>query len=397
MGLSLRKIFTGLVLVVFTACSTGGTQVVENDEHPFPEAMFATLSSLAYPSRSPAFMQALTVYRVKVKRFGRPLPVWFWKRPAAKLTFVLLSGYGGSSDSNVLQAIAEQLWELGFSVLSLPSSTHPDFSQAASATRLPGHLPRDLNELGGALDDVKAILSAEKEPQLRESRWALAGISYGALQTLQEALSDSPHSHLNFEAFVAFNPPTRLSYAMARLDQSFNQGAPLYLQPSGALVTSMQSKIEAAQNRRLYWSETLAAFSQDELEFLLAWDFRKSLLKAISWKSTDPRSLSFETYLRQQLLPSINPPLSFEQWAALQDLRNPNNPVESKTYPHSVLVFHSLNDPLCTPGDIMWLKERLGDQMQLYRQGGHLGYVWSERFGSDLRASLVPLANMAVH
>jgi|GEM_PF-3403868 len=391
---TLIRFFKSLTLVTLVAsCASFDTPIVENDEHPFPEAMFATVSSLAYQARSPAFTSSLVHYRVGVKGFRRPLPVWYWKRPGAKLTFVLLSGYGGTPDSSVFQAIAENFWDQGFSVLGLPSSTHPDFSQAASSKRLPGHLPRDLKELGEALDDVRERLGG-REPDLATTRWALAGISYGALQTLQESLAATPHSSLRFEAYVAFNPPLRLSYAMSRLDESFERGAPQHLTPTGSLVPSMASKIHAAQTRQLYWSETLAAFSQEELEFLLAWDFRKSLLRAISWTSQDPRSLSFGNYLQTQLLPSLNPPLTLDQWSALQDLKDPRNPLESTPYPPSVLVFHSLNDPLSTAEDIGWLKQRLGSQMQLYRQGGHLGYVWSERFRSDLRASLSPLNPM---
>ena len=370
--------------------------MVENDEHPFPESMFATLSGMAFPSRRPEFKQSLKKYKVAVKGFRRPLPVWYWKHADAKMTFVLLSGYGGSPDSNVLQAVAEHLWEQGFSVLSVPSSTHPDFSQAASSKRQPGHSPRDLMELGAALDDVKSILS-QREPELLTTRWALSGLSYGALQTLHEALSEKPSSKLNFEAFVAFNPPVRLSYALQRLDESFTEGADTYLLPLGQLTPSMASKVQAAQNQQLYWSETLAAFNQDELEFLLAWEFRKSLLLAISWPNPNPRSLSFGTYLETQLLPSLNPRLDFRQWSDLQDLRLPEGMDEFHKYPRSVLVFHSLNDPLCTPSDILWLKTKLGPQMQLYRQGGHLGYVWSERFRSDVRTSLAPLRQEVLH
>jgi predicted alpha/beta-fold hydrolase len=392
MGLFKRfdMVIAAAAFALLTSCATGGDSVVENDEHPFPESMFATLSSLAYQARSPEFSKSLTVYRVGVKGFRKPLPVWYWKRPGAKVSFVLLSGYGGSPESNIVQAIAEHLWESGFSVLSLPSSTHAEFAQAASSKRLPGHIPRDLLELGAALDDVRARL-ATREPQLLTTRWALAGLSYGALPTLQEALAPSPHSQFQFEAFVAFNPPVRLSYSMTRLDESFARGAPLHLQADGQLDTELASKIRAAEGRELYWSETLAAFGQEELEFLLAWDFRKSLLKAIAWPQADPRSLSFTNYIKRELLPSLSPPTDLDAWSLLQDLRTRSNEAAPRSYPRSVLVFHSLNDPLCTEDDLLWLKTHMGAQMQLYRQGGHLGYVWSDRFRSDLRSSLRPL------
>lgn len=391
MGLQkFRNLFAAAALGLVAACASTDLRIVENDEHPFPESMFATLSGMAFPSRTPEFKQSLKIFKVAVKGFRRSLPVWYWKRVDAKMTFVLLSGYGGSPDSNVLQAIAELLWEQGFSVLSVPSSTHPDFSQAASAKRLPGHSPRDLAELGAALDDVRAILS-QRQPELLTTRWALAGLSYGALQTLHEALGAKPSSKLNFEAFIAFNPPVRLSYAMQRLDESFESGADTYLLPNGQLDAAMSSKVQAAQNQKLYWSETLAAFNQDELEFLLAWEFRKSLLLAISWPNPNPRSLSFGTYLQTQLFASLTPPLNLQQWSELQDLRLSENVDDLRKYSRSVLVFHSLNDPLCAESDVLWLKTKLGPQMQLYRQGGHLGYVWSQRFRSDLKTSLAPL------
>jgi predicted alpha/beta-fold hydrolase len=392
MGLSQRfKLLIAVTaLGLVAACASGGGSVVENDEHPFPESMFATLSSLAYPARSPEFAKSLTVYRVAVKGFQKPLPVWYWKRPGAKMSFVLLSGYGGSPESNIVQALAEHLWEIGFSVLSLPSSTHEEFAQAASTKRLPGHIPRDLLELGAALDELRARLS-QREPELLSTRWALAGLSYGALQTVQEALAASPHSRFQFEAFVAFNPPVRLSYSMSRLDESFERGAPLHLRANGELDTELADKIRAAEGRLLYWSEALAAFEQEELEFLLAWDFRKSLLKAIAWPQPDPRSLSFTNYIRRELIPSLSPLTDIAGWSRLQDLYTPGGAGTPQFYPRSLLVFHSLNDPLCTEGDLLWLKGRMGTQMQLYRQGGHLGYVWSDRFRADLRASLQPL------
>jgi hypothetical protein len=386
-----RYFIAATALGLVAACaSTETPRIVENDEHPFPEAMFATLSSLAFPSKDPDFAKALTLYKVRVKGYARPLPVWYWKRPNSKMTFVMLSGYGGEPKSGVLQGVAELLWQQGFSILSIPSSTHPDFSLAASDKRLPGHMPRDLRELGPTLDEVRRLL-APREPQLLTTRWALGGISYGALQTLVEALSPVRHSQINFEAFVAFNPPVKLSYAMDRLDESFARGAPRYLQADGRLVPDLQQKIRATESRQIYVSEILAAFSQEELEFLMAWDFRLSLLKAIAWPHANPTSLSFHQYLDQQLLPSLAPPLNEEQWKLQQDLRNTQGSFETRAWPRSILVYHSLNDPLCDPNDLLWLKERLGPQMQLYRHGGHLGYVWSSRFRADLAESLRPL------
>jgi hypothetical protein len=381
------------VFVLLGACAHS-THVVENDEHPFPEAMFATVSSLAYQARDPEFSNSLRVYRVRTREFRNALPVWYWKRPDSQLTFVFLAGYGGNPESTVFQAIAEQLWSAGFSVLGLPSSTHDAFALAASGQRLPGHMPRDLVELGTALDQVRDALTT-LDPTLKHTRWALAGISYGALQTLQEAQSLRPHSTLNFDAFLAFNPPVRLSYAMDRLDSSFAKGATRLLSPKGELDARLASKIAAASEGRLYWSETLAAFTQDELEFLLAWDFRKALLKAISWPQEDPQSLSFSDYIRTVLLPSLSPQVRYEDWSEFHDLRYPENATQSRPYRRSVLVFHSLNDPLSEAGDLHWLKHKLGPQMQLYRHGGHLGYVWSERFRRDLHQSLLPLHGSA--
>jgi predicted alpha/beta-fold hydrolase len=246
------------------ACAHQNHPIVENDEHPFSGPVMATFSSLAYTPKSPAFTQALSRIDVTLEGFRLPLPLWYWEAPNAKTLFVLLPGFGSSPDSLTVQATAEALWLQGFSVLSLPSNTNALFAQAASSARRPGHLPRDLKELHRALrSSLKVLRSHHKNPI--PERLALAGLSYGALQTVlwSSLANDENSENLSFNAFVALSPPVDLSYALGYLDSKFEEGKTLYLDSEGKLLPRMAQKIADAEARRLFIPELLGAFHSE--------------------------------------------------------------------------------------------------------------------------------------
>jgi predicted alpha/beta-fold hydrolase len=371
-------------LFILGACSHHSATIIENDEHPFSDPVLATFSSLAYTPQSPFFKPSLTRFDVRLDGFRKALPLWYWEAPNAEVLFVLLPGFGSSPDSLIVQATAETLWLQGFSVLSIPSNTHALFAQAASVDRRPGYLPRDLRELHIALDSsLKVLQKTHKNPLPK--RLALAGLSYGALQTIlwSQLAQNEKGEKIPFEAFVALNPPTDLSYALAYLDSKFVEGQNLYLDSSGQLQAPLAQKIKDVEARRLLVPEVLGAFQSHELEFLLAWDFRHSLIQATLWPSQDPRTLDFAKYIHTLLIPSIPSPNPLEKWRKSNSIIDHLNPV-----PRSLLVFHSLDDTLVRKEDVLALKVVMNSQMQLYRYGGHLGYIGSERFRRDIAESL---------
>jgi len=397
----LRAFFMGsplgsLALASLIGCSTSGIQIIENDEHPFPAPILATFSTLAYTPKSPNFQKSLTRFDIKLREFRQSLPLWYWEAPQAKTLFVLLPGFGSSPDSPTLQAAAEALWLQGFSVLSLPSTTHSLFARAASKSRRPGHLPRDLAELNKAISTSLKILK-EQHPDSVPEKLALAGLSYGALQTVlwstldpNSAFGKNQKEVLNFRAFVAMSPPIDLAYALGYLDSKFSMGEKRFLDSQGQLANSLAQKVQMVESRQLLIPEILGAFHNDELEFLLAWDFRNSLIKAVLWPNPDPRSLDFAQYINKVLLPSLKSKDPVAEWnQGNSTLQNFNS--ESQQVSPSLLIFHTLNDILVREDEVIRLKAVTKRHMQLYRNGGHLGYVWSERFRRDLTESLKSL------
>lgn len=369
---------------ILLSCAHHKHEIVENDEHPFHSPLLATFSSLGVKKSDSGFAKSLRRFDVSILPKRPALPLWFWKAENAKTLVVIIPGFGSTPENLTFLTAAETFWKLGFSVLSLPSNTHPQFSRAASSKQRAGHLPLDVKEMNHALSKSLDLLKS-KSSDLIPKHLILVGISYGAVQTVhwsQQHLISLPK--IPFEAFVALNPPLDLNYALHYLDQKFEEGQGIFLSQNAELDPKLNHKI--SQLEQLNTVEMLGLFNNQELEFLLAWDFRVSLHKSLSWPNSDLRSLTFNEYVKKHLFPTYK--LNEDDWRSGYNVlsRFINNPSQ---WPSNLLVFHTLDEFLVrNRKELLSLKRAAPEKVLLYRQGGHLGYLWSQRFENDIRNSL---------
>ena len=127
---------------------------------------------------------------------------------------VLMVGLGSPSTVGYARFLMEQLYQQGFSVVSVPSSFHMSSSVAFSEFMRPGLSSQDATDL------LKIVNIATRKiidlHRLTSSEQHLIGVSLGGYHAAS-ILAD-PATADRFEKYVLINPPLDLSYGMAVLD-----------------------------------------------------------------------------------------------------------------------------------------------------------------------------------
>lgn len=369
-----------LCVFIFSGCAhSPESAIVENDESPFFDPHFATASLMSLSPKNDKFSLSLKKFDVSFLKKSSKLRVWHWQQTDSSAPlFILLPGFGGDPSSPVSNATALNLWKQGFQVLSFASVTHPQGQRTILNGKLPGIVSEDNDSWLSKTEKLLVQLNLDSKPV------HIIGVSWGALQVLEIASSIERETYqIQWGALIALNPPLDLSYTLVQLDSAYRRNQKRFA-PAHILSSRLRSKVDAANSSRLNLPEKLSLFEKDEVEFLIAWSFRDSLLQ-ITGQSQNS-DLSFSKYIRQSWGLNLSTQAKIQKWENSQKALN-----WSENWPSSLLVFHSLDDYLNRPKDLISLKQSLGNKMLLYRHGGHLGSLHGTRVWSDIKRSLSPL------
>ncbi|NCN42251.1 alpha/beta hydrolase [bacterium] len=354
--------------------------IIENDEVPIFDPFFATAALLGLELANKEFVKSKKLFDAKFQKKTLRVSLWTQRDKEAPL-FIVLPGFGGDASSKVARSAAYHLWKQGFQVIMFASTTHIEAKNYILEGQMPGNVPYDNQKW---LSHTQKVL---EQIGFQNRKIHLLGLSWGALQVLNLSLTQDQiaASGLNVETFVALNPPLNLSYALAQLDQSIERNQKRYA-PQFKLHPALIGKINAANSTQLNLAEKLNVFEKDEVEFLLAWNFRNSL-RFLVQAPFNEENLNFKNYLLSPWGLGLRDKEHLLAWQQSHDMTK----VDSQKWPANLLVYHSLDDYLNSKDSILDLKSVLGPKMLLYRHGGHLGYFSGSRFWGDLERSLAPL------
>lgn len=189
------------------------------------EPALSSLNAIFFTHTHPLFPELAKTRSVRIPTTGRKLRYSAWIQDQAAPVVYLLPGLGGHRMERPSLALAELIYSQGNSVVSVSSVFNFEFIDTAATVAVPGHAAYDNRDLHLALDTIDQDLSGKYGDRLGTR--ALLGFSMGGFQALKLA---AHHQHragtpgaelINFDRYIAINPPVDLMYGLDQLDNFY--------------------------------------------------------------------------------------------------------------------------------------------------------------------------------
>ena len=360
-------------------------------------ASLETLRSVFFKVRNSKFPERGGKWNIAIPGTGRELPFTVWLQDGTAPVVYIVPGFGSHRLGGSTLALAEVLFDAGFSVVSMSNAFNYEFMERAATTVLPGYTPRDARDVHVALTGMDGELRAKHGDHITGR--ALLGYSMGGFHSLYlagiEATNDP--ALVKFDRYVAVDVPVRLDRAIETLDDHFRAALEWPADTRTERIEDTFVKV-AGMVRQL---STLTPQSEiplnaTESKFLVGLAFRLSLRDVIflsqtrtnmgvveapinPWRREEAYreilQYSFAEYLEKFVIPyyqrrgvDLSDP---EEFARAVDLRQFE---EVFTGNPKVRVVANENDLLLAEEDVAWLRATFGHgRLTLFPGGGHLG------------------------
>ncbi|HWV99001.1 MAG TPA: VacJ family lipoprotein [Candidatus Acidoferrum sp.] len=358
-------------------------------------ASLETLESVFFTFQNPEFPGRGKTRSVLIPTTGRKLKFTFWLQPGKAPVVYIVPGLGSHRLAEPALALAELVYQKGFSAVCVSSTFNFEFMEHASTAEAPSYMPVDVHDLHVALTEIAQRLE-KLYPQRMGSR-ALMGYSMGGFEALFVAATESTQEArlLKFDRYVAINSPVGLLHGISKLDEYFQ--APLAW-PAGERADNIENTFlkVAALSKNSLTPQTSLPFSGIESRFLIGMAFRLILRDAIF--SSQQRNnqgvlehplrklrraavyreilqYSYQDYLQKFVIPYY--------WSRGIDLSTPDSLEQASSLrPHAaglqanpnIRLIVNRDDFLLPDEDLAWLKTIFTeDQLTVFERGGHLG------------------------
>lgn len=407
------------------------------------EASLETLESVFFTFKDPDFPNHSDTRSVLIPSTGRKLKFTYWLQPGKANVVYIVPGLGSHRLADSSIALAELVYQNGFSAVCISSPYNSEFMENASTAHMPAYLPVDANDVHVALTAIDHRLH-ELYPNRLGNR-GLMGYSTGAIQTMfiastgptnkytvvkpgrmlqfregkqgvQDVRIDPITNHLpliHFDRFVALNTPVRMAQGITKLDE-------FYRAPLGWPDTNRTDNIEntflkvAALSGGTLTPQTTLPFSAIESKFLIGLTFRLKLRDMIyssqrrnnqgilqqpidDWRR-DPvyqeiLQYSFQDYFEKFAIPyyqtnGLSGPTA-ETMEKNGNLRTYEAGLRANP---DVRVIVNQNDFLLTDADLAWLHATFAtNQLTVFPTGGHLGNLFNPTVQKSILAALTPM------
>ncbi|MFA6102525.1 MAG: VacJ family lipoprotein [Victivallaceae bacterium] len=348
--------------------------------------------------------------------------VWYQDKKDAPLAIVI-PGLGGHCTSTTAGAMAEVLFNRGYSVVAMSSGLNWEFMESASSVLVPGYTPVDAADVRDAACKILEDLTVNKG--LKPERKVMVGLSMGALHTLFIAQMEMSGDKLGMDRYVAINPPVNLKYGLNELDKYYDtmhqwgndqQQFEQMMNAAGKFMMLIKRKYPwedytdsvspgntTVKDKNAPPAENLYRISlnENEARVLVGYSFKRTLdeiIVSIHHRQnlgvlTTPYSWGNRTALYHELVDySFNRYLNTfavkyysEKWQR-QVTPDELNRQSSLTAigpqladNSKVRVIHSLNDFLESDADRTWLRNTFADRIVFFEYGGHLGNLYLKK------------------
>jgi len=385
-------------------------------------ATLETLESVFFTFKDPEFPSHGRTRSVGIPATGKNLKFTFWLQPGSANVVYIVPGLGGHRLAQPSLALAELVYQNGFSAVVVSSPFNSEFMEHASTAALPAYLPVDGHDLLVALTEIDHRLHRLYPNRLGHK--ALMGYSMGALESLFIAATGStnppsadfraanPLPMIKFDRYVAINTPVRMLHGVAKLDEFYR--APLDW-PVAERTDDLENTFlkVAALSKNTLMPQTSLPFNAIESKFLIGLDFR-FVLRDIIYSSQRRHNqgvlhhplwsfrrepayqeilqYSFEDYFEKFAVPYYSAQGLAAPAAALEtagDLRRYDAGLRANP---DIRVIVNQNDFLLADEDLAWLHATFGsERLTVFPQGGHLGNLSNPAVQKAILAALTPM------
>lgn len=344
---------------------------------------------------------------VRLTSTGKKVKFNYWLQDKPAPLIFVAPGIGSHRLSSNTLAVAENLHQNGYSVVTTVGIFHPEFMESASTAALPAYPAVDCNDLHIYLTDINRALE-EKHPGMFGKK-GLVGFSLGAFQTLYLAANEK-HADpelMRFDRYVAINPPVDLRYGDGVLDDYFN-----------ASLAWPEEQRQAKINNTLHKAALLSTLPTEERanppiggiesKYLIGLAFRIVLRDTIfssqyrqnlgviqtplnKWRRDaaydEILNYSYTEYFKLFVLPHYaTKGITLNDFARETTLRTYRNQLGSNT---NVRVMTNRDDFLLRSSDISWLQSTFGSsRMTFFPNGGHIGNISTPSVEEEILNSL---------
>jgi pimeloyl-ACP methyl ester carboxylesterase len=319
----------------------------------------------------------------------------FWLQPKKAPVVYIVPGLGSHRLADSALALAELVYEQGFSAVCVSNPYNYEFMEQASSVAMPACTPIDAHDLHVALTAIDGRLAALRPGRLGAK--ALMGYSMGAFHSLYIAATAATNQAplLKFDRYVALNTPVRLLHGVSKLDEFYR--APLAW-PVGERTANIENTFlkVAALSKSSLAPRTSLPFEAVESRFLIGLTFRFILRDMIfsSQQRYDQGILkhpintlrrapayreilgySYKDYFEKLAAPYYQSRggdfMSPQALEKAGDLRTYASGLRAN---QDVRVITTRNDILLAPEDLDWLETTFGwERLTIFEKGGHLG------------------------
>jgi ABC-type transporter lipoprotein component MlaA len=359
------------------------------------EVSLETIQSVFFDFQDPEFPNRGKTRSAAIPATGKRLKFTFWLQPKKAPVVYIVPGLGSHRLAETALALAELVYQQGFSAVCVSSPYNYEFMEHASTVALPAYTPVDAHDLHVALTAIDHRLEALYPHRFGAK--ALMGYSMGAFQSLFVAASESTNQEplIKFDRYVAISTPVRLLYGVSKLDEFYQ--APLAW-PAGQRTTNIENTFlkVAALSKSSLIPRTSLPFDAVESRFLIGMTFR-FILRDVIFSSQQRNNQgilqhSINTLRRAPVYQEIleySYKDYFEKFAtpyyqtrgvdltasgALEkgsDLRTYATALRGN--PNIRLILNR-NDFLLADEDLDWLQATFDpNRLTIFEQGGHLG------------------------
>ena len=359
------------------------------------EASLETLQSVFFSFKDPEFPNRAQTRSVVIPATGRRLKFTFWLQPGKAPVVYIVPGLGSHRLADAALALAELVYEQGFSAVCVSSPYNYEFMEQASTVAMPAYTPIDARDLHVALTSIDRRLTALYPKRLGAK--ALMGYSMGAFHSLFIAATESTNQTplIKFDRYVAINTPVRFLHGVSKLDEFYQ--APLAW-PAAERTANIENTFlkVAALSKSSLTPQTSMPFEAVESRFLIGLTFRYTLRDMIfsSQQRYDQGILKHPLH-KLRRAPAYQEILGYsykdyvEKFATPYyqargiDLRAPEAQAKAgdlRTYADglransNIRLITTRNDILLAAEDLEWIEATFEpDRLKIFEKGGHLG------------------------
>jgi ABC-type transporter lipoprotein component MlaA/pimeloyl-ACP methyl ester carboxylesterase len=375
-------------------------------------ASLETLDSVFFTFKDPGFPDRGKTRSVRIPATGRKLKFTFWLQPGKANVVYIVPGLGSHRLAEPSLALAELVYDNGFSAVCVSSPFNSEFMEHASTAAMPAYLPVDGHDLQVALSDIDRRLNKSYPDRLGNK--ALMGYSMGAFETMFVAATGPSNQPplIQFDRYVAINTPVRMVYGISKLDEFYR--APLDWPASNRVDNLENIFLKVAVLSKLTLTpRTTLPFNGIESKFLIGLNFRLILRDVIysSQRRNNQGILrepihnfrrnpvyqeilqySFQDYFQKFVIPYYQARGMTSPAEALQksgDLRTYDAGLRANP---DIRVIVNQNDFLLADEDLAWLHATFGtNQLTVFPSGGHLGNLSNPLVQKSILAALTPM------